>query len=82
MNYIILIFLLFAQIIAFTQSKSYLIKDKTTNQPISLVAIATQKGTGTYSDDFGRFSLSILPNDTLFVSDLSYQKVNLTNKRC
>lgn len=78
MKYPILILLILTSQFSFSQNKTYQIKDKTTNELISLVAIVTQKGTGTYSDESGKFSLSIASNDTLFVSHLSYQKVNLT----
>jgi hypothetical protein len=62
------------------QNKTILIKDKTTNEPIYLAAIANQKGNGTYSNEDGSFDLSISQNDTLFISHLSYQKVVLPKK--
>jgi hypothetical protein len=65
---------------SFAQLKKIIIKDKSSNQPISLVAISTQKGNGIYSDEFGRFEISISSKDTLFISHLSYQKITLTKK--
>jgi hypothetical protein len=62
------------------QNGMIFIKDKTTNEPIYLVAIANQKGNGTYSNEDGSFDLAVAQNDSLFISHLSYQKVVLSKK--
>jgi hypothetical protein len=77
MKYWIIFFILF-KIPSYSQSSIFLIKDKTTNAPISFVTISTQNGTGTYSDEKGFFNISFSSKDTILVSHISYQKLILS----
>ncbi len=63
---------------SFAQVKTLFIRDKFTNEPISLVAVYTQKGNGTYSQEDGSLQFTLQTNDTLWVSHVSYQKIILT----
>ncbi len=81
MKYRLAILLFFTTLSStFAQNGTIFIKDKTTNEPVYLAAIANQKGNGTYSDEDGSFDLAISQNDTLYISHLSYQKVVLSKK--
>lgn len=72
--------LLFCLNTCFAQQKTFMIKDKVTNQSIYLVAISTQRGNGVYSAEDGSFSFLTTAKDTLTISHLSYQQLVLSKK--
>lgn len=68
------------QLSSYSQNITFLIKDKSTNIPISFVAISTQSGNGTYSDENGRFDIAVSSKDTLLLSHVSYQNIKFSKK--
>jgi hypothetical protein len=79
MKYYLILFSIYLNS-SFAQNNLFFVKDKTTNEPISLVAISTQKGNGTYSNDDGSFNITNSINDTLYISHLSYKNIVLLKK--
>lgn len=78
-NNIILI-LVYFYFTAFTnaQSPSFIVKDLNTNQPIQFVAVYTQKGNGTYTNEEGMLIYTFSKNDTLTISHISYNQIKIS----
>lgn len=60
------------------QTPSFIVKDLSTNQPIQFVAVSTQRGNGTYTDENGLFNFSFSKNDTLTISHISYNQLKIS----
>ena len=60
------------------QVPNFVVKDSRTNKPIQFVAITSQKGSGTYTDESGEFNFPFSKNDTILTLHLSYNSVKIS----